>query len=256
MTDTVLFETHGNIAIITLNRPDQRNAINAAVCDGMRAAIDRLETTPSLRVGILRGAGKVFCAGMDLKIFQQGDALPILMGQHGFAGFVKRERRKPIIASVHGAALAGGFEIMLACDLVVAAEDTVFGLPEPKIGLVAGAGGAVRIGAKLPPAIANQILLTGDTFDAQQAQTWGLINQITPADTLHDATRTLAKKISANAPEAIAASLRLAAIGSRASADMWAANDREITTINQTQDAQEGVTAFLEKRPPRWSSDS
>ena len=253
MTDAVLFETNGPIAIITLNRPDQRNAINAEVCDGMRSAVDRLENTPELRVGILRGAGKVFCAGMDLKTFIAGDALPILTGEHGFAGFVKRERSKPIIASVHGAALAGGFEIMLACDLVMAAEDTVFGLPEPKIGLVAGAGGAVRLGAKLPPVIANEILLTGDTFDTEKALKYGLINQATKLVSLSDKTLDLAQRIAQNAPQALAASLHLSAIGGRANAAMWAANDREIQTINETSDAREGVSAFFEKRSPNWT---
>jgi enoyl-CoA hydratase len=253
MTDTVLFDVQDNIATITINRPDQRNAINAEVCAGLRDAVDRLENTPELRVGILRGAGKVFCAGMDLKAFMAGNADDILLGQYGFAGFVKRTRTKPIIASVQGAALAGGFEIMLACDMVVAAVDAMFGLPEPKIGIVAGAGGAVRLGALLPPALANEILLTGDTFDADRAKGLGLINHVVSAETLDDTSSNLAQKIAANAPIGLAASLRLAAIGGRASAEMWAANDQEIKRISATQDAKEGIAAFLEKRPPQWS---
>lgn len=253
MTDAVLFETHNNIAIITLNRPDQRNAINPDVCDALRDAVDRLENTPEFRVGILRGAGKVFCAGMDLKAFLSGDAMPILNGEHGFAGFVKRERTKPIIAEVQGAALAGGFEIMLACDMVVTEENAVFGLPEPKIGLAAAAGGAVRLGAMLPPAIANEILLTGDTFDAAHALTWGLANRVVTAEKLHETSVQLAQKIAANAPIALEHSLKLSAIGGRATAQMWEASDQAIAIINATQDAKEGVAAFLEKRPPTWS---
>jgi enoyl-CoA hydratase len=253
MTDTVLFETQGDIAIITLNRPDQRNAINPAVCQGMRDAVDRLENTPQLRAGILRGAGKVFCAGMDLKAFMAGDADDILMGEHGFAGFAKRTRSKPIIAAVQGAALAGGFEVMLACDLVVAADDAVFGLPEPKLGIIAGAGGAVRLGALLPPVVANEILLTGQTFDAKKAASFGLINQAVPAEDLMQTSMKLAKTIAANAPKSIAATLRLAANRGRADDKMWALNDAELQAISETNDAQEGIAAFLEKRAPNWS---
>ena len=253
MKNAVLFETHDNIAIITLNRPDQRNAVNADVCDGLRDAVDRLENTPKLRVGILRGAGNVFCAGMDLKAFLSGDAMPVLNGEHGFGGFVKRERTKPIIAEVHGAALAGGFEIMLACDMVVAEENTVFGLPEPKIGLTAAAGGAVRLGAMLPPAIANEILLTGDTFDAAHAKTWGLVNRVVTMEKLQETSKQLAQKIAANAPIALTHSLKLAAIGGRATSQMWQASDQAIASISDTQDSREGVAAFLEKRRPNWS---
>lgn len=253
MTDSVLFETQGNIAIITLNRPDQRNAINTDVCANLRSAVDRLENTPDLRVGILRGAGDVFCAGMDLKAFMAGEADAILTEQYGFGGFVKRKRTKPIIASVQGAALAGGFEMMLACDLAVGAQDAVFGLPEVKIGLVAAAGGAARLGAMLPPVLANEILLTGDTFDAQTALKHGLLNRVTSAENLSETTLQLAQKIATNAPIALQSSLALSAIGGRATQDMWAASDAAIRTIGATHDAREGVAAFLEKRAPKWT---
>jgi enoyl-CoA hydratase len=253
LTDAVLFEVQGATAIITLNRPDQRNAVNADICDGLRNAVDRLENTPELRVGILRGAGKVFCAGMDLKAYLAGGADDVLMGKHGFAGFVKRQRTKPIIASVQGAALAGGFEIMLACDMVIATNDAIFGLPEAKIGLVAGAGGAIRLGALLPPAIANEILLTGDTFNAPRAQSLGLVNRVVAPDDRDASALSLALKISENAPLSVAAGLRLAALGGRPTDAMWQANDQEIQDINESYDAKEGVAAFLEKRPPNWT---
>lgn len=253
MTDIVLFEVHDSIAIITLNRPDQRNAINSDVCDGLRAAVDRLENTPELRAGILRGAGPVFCAGMDLKAFQAGQADDILMGEYGFAGFVKRSRTKPIVAQVQGAALAGGFEIMLACDMVVAAADAVFGLPEPMLGIVAGAGGAVRLGAHLPPVIANEILLTGQVFSTEKALEWGLINQATSSDDLDEGTLKIARTIARNAPEAIKTTMRLTGLRGRADVDMWAANDAALQAISETQDAHEGIAAFLEKRSPKWS---
>jgi enoyl-CoA hydratase len=255
MNDTVLFEARDDIAIITLNRPDQRNAINPDVCEALRDAVDRLENTPKLRVGILRGAGPVFCAGMDLKAFQAGKADDILLGEHGFAGFVKRARSKPIIAQVQGAALAGGFEVMLACDMVVAAQDAVFGLPEPTLGIIAGAGGAVRLGAHLPPVVANDILLTGQTFSAEKAHTWGLINQSIANDDLDETTFKIAQTIARNAPKAIAATLRLAALRGRADIDMWAVNDRELAAISDTHDAQEGIAAFLEKRKANWSGN-
>lgn len=253
MTDAVLIEVQGATAIITLNRPDQRNAVNADICDGLRDAVDRLENTPKLRVGILRGAGKVFCAGMDLKAYLAGGADDVLMGEYGFAGFVKRQRTKPIIASVQGAALAGGFEIMLACDMVIATNDAIFGLPEAKIGLVAGAGGAIRLGGLLPPAIANEILLTGDTFDAARAQSLGLINRVVAPDERDASALSLAQKIAANAPLSVAAGLRLAALGNRPTDATWQANDQEIQDIIESYDAKEGVAAFLEKRRPNWS---
>lgn len=253
MTNSVLFEVENNIAIITLNRPDQRNAINTDVCDGLRAAVDRLENTPELRAGILRGAGPVFCAGMDLKAFQAGQGDAILMGEHGFAGFVKRTRTKPIIAQVQGAALAGGFEITLACDMVVASADTVFGLPEPMLGIVAGAGGAVRLGAHLPPVIANEILLTGQVFSAEKAIHWGLINQAVPFDELDKTALKIAQTIARNAPLSIATTMQLAALRGRADTAMWGANDAALQAISETQDAHEGIAAFLEKRSPKWS---
>lgn len=255
MTDTVLFETDGPIAYITLNRPDQRNAVNAEVCDGLREAVDRLENTPELRVGILRGAGKVFCAGMDLKAFLAGGSGAVFHPDHGFASFVKRKRTKPMIAQIQGAALAGGFEIMLACDLVVTEETAVFGLPEPKIGLVAGAGGAVRLGAVLPPVVAHEILLTGDTFSATQALSWGLVNRVVSRDALDQTALKLARTIAANAPRSNTLSLDLASIGGQATDAMWAANDAAITQIGMSNDAQEGVSAFLEKRTPNWTGD-
>ncbi|TIO05671.1 MAG: crotonase, partial [Mesorhizobium sp.] len=174
--DSVLFETRDDIAIISINRPQRRNAIDARTSASLRQAINRFENEDALAVGILRGKGPVFCSGMDLQAFLDGEAEEILFGDGRLGGLVSRARQKPLIAAVHGVAVAGGFELMLACDLAVAAETCKFGLPEAKRGLVAGAGGAFRLGERLPPALANEILLTGNLFEAPRAYEIGLVN--------------------------------------------------------------------------------
>ena len=251
MTDAVLLEVAEGIATITLNRPDQRNAINAEVCAAMRDVIDRVEADDAIRIAILRGAGDVFCAGMDLKAFAAGEGDAILFGQHGFAGFVKRQRTKPVIAAVTGAALAGGFEVMLACDMVIAARDARFGLPEAKLGLFAGAGGVLRLAQRIPRVRANEILLTGQTFDAAMAMELGLLNDVVAEAEVMARARALATVIAANAPLSIAASLDLSNAAAF-SAEDWAANDRKIAAIAKTADSLEGAHAFIEKRAPVW----
>lgn len=251
--DVVLLHVANGVATITLNRPDQRNAFNPEVCDAMRAAFDRIEADPDVRVAVLTGAGALFCAGMDLKAFAAGAGDTILFGEYGFGGFVKRSRTKPVIAAVEGAALAGGFEIMLACDLVVAGASTQFALPEVRIGLIPGAGGAVRLPVSIPRVRANEILLTGKPFGAQEAAAWGVINRIADDGTALATAQGIAADIASNAPLAVRHTL---AIAKQAHAENdkahWPRNDEIIKEIGQTADAAEGARAFIEKRAPIW----
>lgn len=206
-----------------------------------------------MRVAILTGAGALFCAGMDLKAFAEGAGDTILFGQYGFGGFVKRQRRKPVIAAIEGAAIAGGFELMLACDLVVAGTSAQFALPEVRIGLIPGAGGAVRLPVSVPRVRANEILLTGKPFSAQEAANWGVINLVTPnGEALASATK-IAADIATNAPLAVKHTLALAqAAHNTNDALNWPQNDKIIREIGQTADAAEGARAFIEKRAPVW----
>lgn len=251
-TDPVLFDRQGAIAIVTLNRPDQRNAMDAATTAALRAVFDRIEGDDRLRVTILAANGPVFCAGMDLKAFLTGEAEEILFGPGRFGGLVSRPRSKPVIACVQGAALAGGFELVLSCDLVVAAERAVFGLPDSRLGLVAGAGGAFRVGERLPPVIANEIVLLGGRFDAAQAKAWGLVNRVTEGDPMAEAL-LMAGQIAANAPLSVTASMQLArAAGAAGQEALWAENDRRLRQLIASEDATEGAQSFAEKRPPEW----
>lgn len=251
--DVVLYHAENGVATVTLNRPDQRNAINPEVCDAIRAAFDQVEADPDVRVAILTGAGTLFCAGMDLKAFAGGAGDTILFGKYGFGGFVKRTRTKPVIAAVEGAALAGGFEMMLACDMVVAGASAQFALPEVRIGLIPGAGGAVRLPVSIPRVRANEILLTGKPFSAPEAADWGVINRVTPDGEALQAAMTIAADIASNAPLAVRDTL---AIANRAHAENdaahWPENDRIIHQIGNTADAAEGARAFIEKRSPVW----
>jgi enoyl-CoA hydratase len=251
--DVVLYDVANGVATITLNRPTQRNAINPAVCDAMRTAFDQVEADPDVHVAILTGAGTLFCAGMDLKAFAQGAGDVILFGQYGFGGFVKRPRSKPVIAAVEGAAIAGGFEMMLACDMVVAGTSAQFALPEVRIGLIPGAGGAVRLPVSVPRVRANEILLTGKPFGAQEAANWGVINRVTPDGQALSAATKIATDIATNAPLAIKHTLALAQAAHAANDTAhWPANDKIIAEIGQTADAAEGARAFIEKRLPVW----
>lgn len=252
-TRNVLVEREGAVAVVTLDRPERRNAIDAATGAQLRAAFDAIEQDDGLRVAILTGAGPVFCAGMDLRAFVTGEAEEILFGPGRFGGFVSRTRRKPVIAAVQGAALGGGFELVLACDMAVAAEGATFGLPECRRGIVAGAGGAFRLGRLLPKALANEILLTGETFGAERAAALGLVNRVVKGDPL-EAARDLARRIAGNAPLSVEASLVLARHGREAGPeDCWAENDRRLRALMASDDAEEGARAFAEKRPPRWT---
>ena len=251
--DVVLYSAKAGVATVTLNRPDQRNAINPAVCDAVRAAFDRVEDDPDVRIAILTGAGALFCAGMDLKAFAGGAGNTILFGEYGFGGFVKRQRTKPVIAAVEGAALAGGLEMLLACDLEVAGQSAQFALPEVRIGLIPGAGGAVRLPVSVPRVRANEILLTGKPFGAQDALDWGVINRAVPDGSALQAAEEMATGIAANAPLALRHTLAIANAAHAANdAAHWPDNDRLIGEIGKTADAAEGARAFIEKRAPVW----
>jgi enoyl-CoA hydratase/carnithine racemase len=248
----VLFDELGEVALVTLNRPAQRNAIDAETCVLLRDAIEEFERNDRFRIAVLRGSGAVFCAGMDLKAFSTGEAEDILFGPGRLGGFVGRSRRKPVIAAVQGAALAGGFELMLACDMAIATRTAKFGLPESKRGLVAGAGGAFRIGQRVPRAIANEILLTGDWFSGERAYGLGLVNRL--VDEAPDtAAIELAQAIARNAPLSLEASLELSRCASTVHEDAcWEANDRLLRALVASKDAHEGARAFAEKRDPVW----
>ena len=251
MSDEVLVERRGGVQVITINRPEARNALNAAVARGIAAAVDELDEDDSLRVGVLTGAGGTFSSGMDLKAFLTGE-LPIVAGR-GLGGITEAIPRKPLVAAVEGWALAGGFELLLACDLVVAAETARFGVPEVKRGLVAGAGAAFLLSRRVPQAIALEMLLTGEPVTAQRAADVGLVNRLAPEGGALDAAIALAEVIAANGPLAVAVSKQIA----RASFDWtieegWKAQGEITAPVFVSEDAREGASAFAEKRPPVW----
>jgi enoyl-CoA hydratase/carnithine racemase len=247
-------ERRGNVEILTINRPEARNAINGEVSLEMAGALEELEADEDCWVVILTGAGdKSFSAGMDLKAFASGDGASIMSASGGFAGITQRDFPKPVIAAVNGTCLAGGCEIMLACDLVVAAEHATFGIPEVKRGLVAGAGGLFRLPKRLPRAIAMELGLTGNPIDAPRALQLGLVNRVVPADRLLDEALALAEEIAENAPLAVRWTKRVM----REAADLaddeaWKLNAEAVGIVFSSADAQEGPLAFAEKRKPNW----
>ena len=254
MSHTVTTERDGPVWVITICRPDMRNAIDRATSQALALAMDELDSDPDLHVGILTGAGAHFCAGMDLKAFLRGERVE-LPGR-GLAGIIETPPRKPVIAAVEGYALAGGFEIALACDLMVAADNAQFGLPEVKRGLIAGSGGLMRLPQRIPRQIAMHCALTGDLMTAVEARQWGLVNQLTPAGAALAAAKTLAHKIAANAPLAVQISKQVVADSVH-----WPADERFqrqnalLETIIHSSDAREGALAFSEKRPPVWTGN-
>jgi enoyl-CoA hydratase len=254
MPEPVLTEVSDAVAVITINRPEARNAINGAVARGLAAALEELEASKDIRVLILTGAGGTFSAGMDLKGFLAGDA-PIVAGR-GFAGLVQRRPAKPLIAAVEGYALAGGFEIVLSCDLVVASEEAKFGLPEVRRGLVAGAGGLIRLPQRIPYHLAMEIALTGGHFSAAHLREAGLVNSLVPPGEALAGARELAGRIAQNAPLALAATKRV--IVESADWDNGSAFDRQgeiIAPVMRSADAIEGAVAFAEKRAPNWRGE-
>jgi enoyl-CoA hydratase len=247
----VLVEARDGVQVITINRPEARNALNGAVSRGIAAALDELDESPDLRVGVLTGAGGTFCAGMDLKAFLGGD-VPLVEGR-GLGGLTEAPPRKPLIAAVEGYAVAGGFELLLACDLVVASETSSFGVPEVKRGLVAAAGAALLLPRRIPQAVALEMLLTGASIDADRALQLGLVNRLTPEGGALAGALELAAQVAANGPLAVAVSKQIA----RSSTDWtleegWRRQSELMMPVFSSEDAREGATAFAEKRPPVW----
>jgi enoyl-CoA hydratase len=248
----VLTERDNGVLIITLNRPEVRNAANGALARGVAAALDTLDEDPSLVVGVLTGAGGTFCAGMDLKAFLTGDT-PEIEGR-GLAGITVTPPQKPVIAAVEGYALAGGCEIALACDLIVAARDAWFGLPETKRGLVAGGGGLLRLPQRIPYGIALEYALTGDQLGAVDAADWGLVNRLTEPGQALSGALDLAARIARNGPLAVRATKQVMShAGDWSEEDRWKRQRALLDPVFTSADAREGALAFAEKRAPVWS---
>jgi enoyl-CoA hydratase len=251
VSEAVLTEVDGPVAVVTIDRPAARNAVNEAVASAMAAALDDLDSRTEIRVIVLTGAGGTFCAGMDLKGFLTGENPQA--GGRGFGGIVERPPAKPVIAAVEGYALAGGFEIALACDLIVASEEATFGLPEVTRGLVAAAGGLLRLPRRIPYHLAMEIALTGGRVSAARLQRAGLITRLVPAGQALDQARQLALLIAENAPLALEATKRVVVESADwPSADAFARQNEITAPVFSSADAMEGAAAFAEKRAPVW----
>jgi enoyl-CoA hydratase len=249
--DVVLVRGENGILIITINRPDQRNAVNGAVSAGIAAALDELDSSPDLRVGVLHGNGSAFCAGLDLKAFAAGE--PVRDPARGFGGIVERPPAKPLIAAVEGWALGGGFEIVLACDLVTAGKSARFGLPEVRRGLAARGGGVFRLPRRLPHAVAMEVIVTGAPLEAARAADFGLVNRLVEDGQALTAAIELAELIAANAPMSVRASKAVAV--ESAGWPLGEEFERQrayLEPVFASQDAAEGVAAFREHRDPKW----
>jgi enoyl-CoA hydratase len=247
-------ERKGAVAVLTLNRPEARNAVNREVATGMETALDECENDDSVQCVVVTGAGPTFCAGADLKQVAQGRGGDLATKRGGFAGITTRDFPKPLIAAVNGPALAGGFEIVLSCDLVVAAEHAIFGLPEVKRGLFAAAGGLIRLPKRVPLALATELAITGDSIDAPRAQQLGLVNRVVPAGRVLEAALALADRIAENGPLAVRNSLRMVReAGDLTEAQAWPRNTELALEVFDSKDSIEGATAFAEKRAPRWT---
>ncbi|WP_156757471.1 crotonase/enoyl-CoA hydratase family protein [Actinokineospora pegani] len=242
----------GGVLVVTINRPEVRNAIDTATAVAIGDALDRLDADPDLVAGVLTGAGGTFCAGMDLKAFLNGER-PRVEGR-GFAGIVERASAKPLIAAVEGHAVAGGFEIVLACDLVVATDKAVFGLPEVKRGLVAAGGGLMRLPQRVPYQVALELALTGDPLPATRAHDLGLVNRLVGVGEALDAAVELGERIARNGPLAVAATKRIVTAARDWPAEDFFARQAPLAeAVRSSDDAREGASAFKEKREPRWS---
>ena len=251
ITGPLQTEQHGMTLIMSIDRPAQRNAVNRAMSLAIAAALDRLDREPELRVGVLTGRGGTFCSGMDLRAFLEGERPEL--DNRGFGGLTESPPRKPLIAAVEGYALAGGCELALACDLIVAAEDAWFGLPEVTRGLVAGSGGLVRLPRCIPPAIALEYALTGERMSASIAHDWGLVNRLTPSGGALQGALALASRIAANAPLSVVMTKRIMreSVG-RPDEAIWGWQRPLVESVLASDDAQEGARAFAEKRAAIW----
>jgi enoyl-CoA hydratase len=251
VSDEILAQRRDRILLVTINRPDQRNAINSAVAHGIAAALDELDATDELSVGVITGAGKGFCSGMDLKAFVTGERPYV--GDRGFAGITQRSAAKPLIAAIEGFAVAGGLEVALACDLIVAARGARLGIPEVKRSLVAAGGGLLRLPRMLPRNVAMELALTGDPILAERAHELGLVNRLSEPGGAVDAALELAGVIAENGPLALAASKRILTEAADWPDSEFFARQGEIAgPVMNSQDAREGATAFAEKRAPVW----
>ena len=251
MTDEVLVRDQDGILIVTINRPEAKNAMTKAAAEGIAAAMDRLDSEDGLRVAIITGAGGTFCSGMDLKGFLRGET-PSVPGR-GFGGITESPPKKPLIAAVDGYALAGGLELMIACDMVVASKGAKFGIPEAKRGLVAGAGGLIRLPEQIPQRIALELAVTGDFIDAERAYQLGLINRIADGDAL-DGALALAATISANGPLAVQVSKQIISEYRTWPMDQrWAKQGALMGPVFTSADARDGAAAFAERRKPNWT---
>ena len=249
--DPVLIERRDGVLLITLNRPQARNAVNSALAHGVAAALDELDGDDALKVGVLTGAGGSFCAGMDLKAFVAGER-PYVEGR-GFAGIAQRPPRKPLIAAIEGYALAGGLEVALACDVIVAARDARLGIPEVKRGLIAAAGALIRLPRRVPYHVAMELALTGDPIDAERAHAVGLVNRLADPGEAVAVALELASAIAANGPLAIDASKKIVSAAQDWTEEQaWREQAETVAAIMGSEDAREGATAFAEKRAPVW----
>lgn len=251
MADEVLVERRGAVQIITINRPQARNALDAAVARGVADAVDELDASDDLRAAVLTGAGGFFSAGMDLRAFLRGET-PAIPGR-GLCGITVTPPRKPMVAAVEGGALAGGFELVLACDLVVAGRTARFGVPEVTRSLVAAAGAALLLPQRIPRAVALELLLTGAPVDAERAVAVGLVNRVVDDGGVLEAALELATAIAANGPLAVAATKRIVhSAPSWAPDEAWARQEELVRPVFESEDAREGATAFAERRAPVW----
>jgi enoyl-CoA hydratase len=251
MVDTLQVERRGGVLLMTMNRPEARNAIDQALATAIEAAVTRLDDDPELVVGVLTGAAGTFCSGMDLKAFARGETVST---GRGFGGLTRRPPEKPMIAAVEGWALAGGCELALACDLLVAARGSRFGIPEVKRGLVAAAGGLSRLPLSLPHQLAMELALTGEPITAERAYDAGMVNRLVEPGQAVPEALVLAEQIATNAPQAQRASKWIMTRASgRDDQDLWREQEERAAAVMVSRDAIEGATAFAEKRLPHWT---
>lgn len=253
MTDTVRFAVADHVALVTIDRPQVRNAIDLGTALGIAAALDEAEEREDVRAIVLTGSGGTFCAGMDLKAFSATRERP-LSPTRGAFGIVECPPEKPIVAAVEGKALGGGFEIALACDVIVAARTAAFGLPEVRRGLIAAAGGVLRLPQRVPFNIGMEMILTGEPITAARAAELGLVNLVVEPDEATASALAIARQISLNAPLAVAAAKKLAKAARNWSDTEGFGQQRPVVdVVRESNDAGEGARAFVEKRPPQWT---
>lgn len=252
LRNELLVEEDDGLLVLTINRPEQKNAMTKAVAQAIADSLDEFDARDDLSVAIVTGAGGTFCSGMDLKRFLEGER-PVVVNR-GFGGITERPPAKPLIAAVEGYALAGGFEMVLACDLIVAASSAKFGLPEVRRGLVARAGGLLRLPSLIPRTIALELILTGETMDADRGLALGLVNRLVPTGEALQEAKRLGATIAANAPLALRASKQVVSESATwEPAEWFSLQEVIVAPVFDSADAKEGASAFAEKRPPQWS---